>query len=317
MKTLTKLFVLVLLTFATLSLRSAETAFDFEDGAGLGGQLIGDHYFSMGLSFDNAAWVAEGTFGVGSTPGQWRDGAAGFGPAVGCYHDSNYWWQSPCPEHPITITFLTLASSVSVTSFNPGINGVRLNAYDSLGNLVGSDQFIGDGAGTGTTVLQVTSASTPIHHITLDQPEFIDSNDDGVTFDNLSFTPVSAGLDFAGFFAPIGGADSSGGSFESPVRTFKMNSTIPVKFSISSGGVPVVTGVHTLTAVKYSDATTFGTPLDATPQDAATSGNEFRLSGEEWHFNLSTKATGMSVGIWKLTATLSDGSQHTVWIQLK
>jgi hypothetical protein len=37
----------------------------------------------------------------------------------------------------------------------------------------------------------------------------------------------------------------------------------------------------------------------------------------QWQFNLDTKASGMSVGTWLLIATLSDGSQHTAWIQLK
>ena len=97
----------------------------------------------------------------------------------------------------------------------------------------------------------------------------------------------------------------------------KMNSTIPLKFTASCGGSPVTTGVHTLQAVKYTAATTTETPIDATPQDAATSGNQFRLSGGQWTFNLDTKATGMSIGIWQLTMTLSDGSAHTVWIQLK
>jgi hypothetical protein len=36
-----------------------------------------------------------------------------------------------------------------------------------------------------------------------------------------------------------------------------------------------------------------------------------------WHFNLDTRATGMSLGLWQLLATLSDGSQHAAWIQLK
>jgi len=79
----------------------------------------------------------------------------------------------------------------------------------------------------------------------------------------------------------------------------------------------VLAGIHRLQAVKYSNATTAAAPIDATPQDGATTGNQFRLAGEEWHFNLDTKGTGMSVGIWQLSATLSDGSQHHVWIQLK
>ena len=132
-----------------------------------------------------------------------------------------------------------------------------------------------------------------------------------------SFTVTRAPLGFSGFLAPIGGADSTGGSFTSPLRTFKMGSTVPVKFTASCGSSAVVTGVHTLQVIKSSNATTAGTPIDATPQGAATTGDQFRLSDGQWLFNLDTKATGMSTGIWLLRATLSDGSQHTVWVQLK
>jgi hypothetical protein len=124
-------------------------------------------------------------------------------------------------------------------------------------------------------------------------------------------------LGFTGFLAPIGGADASGGSFAQPLQTFKAGSTIPVKFQISRGQTAVVTGVHRLQAVKYSDATTGATPIDATPQGAKTSGNQFVLNGGEWHFNLDTKATGITKGIWQLVALLSDGTEHRVWIQVK
>lgn len=43
-----------------------------------------------------------------------------------------------------------------------------------------------------------------------------------------------------------------------------------------------------LQAIKYNNATTFDDPIDAPPTDAATSGNQFRLTGTEWRFNLST-----------------------------
>ena len=122
---------------------------------------------------------------------------------------------------------------------------------------------------------------------------------------------------FTGFLPPIGGADASGGSFANPVRSFKLKSTIPVKFKAACDGSPVLTGVHALQAIKYSSETTGDTPIDASPTDAATTGNQFRLTGDEWHFNLDTQATGLSAGIWLLRATLSDGSQHSVWIQIK
>jgi sugar lactone lactonase YvrE len=124
-------------------------------------------------------------------------------------------------------------------------------------------------------------------------------------------------FDFAGFLPPIGGADDSGGSFLNPLRRFKVGSVIPVKFVISSSEGLVLDGEHTLQVIKYSSATTFGPPLAAIPQDVASPGNQFRLSDGQWQFNLDTKATGMSAGIWQFVATLSDASQHSVWIQLK
>jgi hypothetical protein len=122
---------------------------------------------------------------------------------------------------------------------------------------------------------------------------------------------------FAGFLSPVGGADASGGSFAQPLRTFKLNSTIPVKFTISCGGSPVLAGVQSLEVVKYTSATNSDPPIDATPTDAATTGDHFVLVGGEWHFNLDTHATGMSAGTWQLVAHLSDGSQHFAWIQVK
>ncbi len=132
-----------------------------------------------------------------------------------------------------------------------------------------------------------------------------------------AFTVTRAALGFTGFHSPIGGADAAGGSFASPLRTFKLKSTIPVKFTATCEGSPVLTGVHTLQAIKWTDETTSATPIDATPTDAATTGNQFRLTGSDWHFNLDTLATGMSAGKWQLIATLADGSQHTAWIQIK
>lgn len=132
-----------------------------------------------------------------------------------------------------------------------------------------------------------------------------------------SFTVTRSSLLFDGFAAPIGGADATGGSFDSPVQTFKLNSVIPLRFSISADGSVVTTGVQTLQAIKWTDQTNSEPPIDATPPGSADSGNAFSLVGQQWSYNLSTKDTGMSVGQWQLVATLSDGSQHSVWVQIK
>jgi hypothetical protein len=137
--------------------------------------------------------------------------------------------------------------------------------------------------------------------------------------DTKSIT-ITTAFAFNGFYSPIGGSveTGNGGTYYDPVRTFKLGSTVPVKFGASwlNGGAALTTGVHTLQAVRYSNATDSDNPIDATPTDAATNGNQFRLSGTEWHFNLSTKS-GFTSGTWLLVATLQDGSKHTVWISIK
>ena len=102
------------------------------------------------------------------------------------------------------------------------------------------------------------------------------------------------------------------------MRAFKVNSTIPVKFTAVCFGVPLTTGIQTLQAIKYSNATDSDPAIDATPTDAATTGNQFRLNGTEWHFNLNTKALGGNAnGTWLIKATLFDGSSYSVWVSLK
>jgi hypothetical protein len=133
---------------------------------------------------------------------------------------------------------------------------------------------------------------------------------------------ITTAFAYSGFYPPIGGSVEygNGGSYANPLRSFKLGSTIPVKFGATwlNGSGALITGIHTLQAVKYSNATTVvGDVIDATPTDAATTGNQFRLTGTDWHFNLSSKGNGISDGTWLLIATLQDGSKHTVWITIK
>jgi hypothetical protein len=141
-----------------------------------------------------------------------------------------------------------------------------------------------------------------------------------LTYTGANLT-ITTGFAFNGFHSPIGGSveNGDGGSYANPVKSFKLGSTIPVKFGASwlNGGAALISGVHTLQAIKYSNSTVSEPAIDATPTDAATTGNQFRLTSTDWHFNLSTKDNGFTAGTWLLSATLVDGSQHTVWISIK
>jgi probable HAF family extracellular repeat protein len=143
------------------------------------------------------------------------------------------------------------------------------------------------------------------------------ARDAGGNSTNCSFSVTRAALGFTGFLAPIGGADATGGNFANPIRTFKLGSRIPVKFTASCDGSAVTTGIHTLQLIKWSNQTTAETPIDASPADAATTGNQFRWATDQWQYVLDTQATAMTKGAWELRATLSDGTTHCAFIALK
>ena len=160
------------------------------------------------------------------------------------------------------------------------------------------------GPGFGTTTIEPVVSGTGLANFE-------------VTNVNGSYTINPLGFD--GFLSPIGGADdATGGDFAHPIRTVKLGSTLPVKFiAYGGGGTPWLTGVHTIQAFKYSsDTYSLGDPMVVSATDSATTGNQFRLTDGQWHFNMSTKS-GFSQGIWKIVATLEDGSTHYAWIALK
>jgi hypothetical protein len=143
-------------------------------------------------------------------------------------------------------------------------------------------------------------------------------------FTSTSYIPgkvevLTACTVFNGFLSPVAATWRQAPAAASPISSIvQADSTIPVKFTATCSGAPLITGVHTLQAIKYSSATTGDTPIDATPTDAATAGNEFRLTGTEWHFNLNTKGFGANgQGIWLFKATLYDGSVRSVWVEIK
>jgi hypothetical protein len=216
-------------------------------------------------------------------------------------------------KRPITVTAVANSKIYNGNTSSSGIPTV------TSGNIVAGDTgnftqtFDTPFVGTGKTL-------TPAGSVT-------DGN--GGNNYEITFAPVSTGVIttsfcFDGFLSPIGGSVETfnGGSFAVPVKSFKLGSTIPVKFAIrswngSTCGSVITTGIHTLQAIRYSTSTASDPPIDATPTDAATTGNQFRLTDSQWHFNLSTKGALFTQGTWLLQATLEDGSLHTVWISLK
>jgi hypothetical protein len=129
-------------------------------------------------------------------------------------------------------------------------------------------------------------------------------------------------LSFGGFLLPIGGADATGGACSSPVRVLPLCSPlIPVMMTLRDcDGLPVTAGIHTLSVAKCNSLGGTEAPINAKSADRKTSGNSFRLACSSlglWQFNLSFKNTGMTRGTWKIIATLSDGSTHFAYVNIK
>jgi hypothetical protein len=111
---------------------------------------------------------------------------------------------------------------------------------------------------------------------------------------------------FSGFLDPINNDGSS---------IFKLKSTVPVKFQLTDAqGNSVTTAVAQIYVAKLGN-NIVGTDMEAVSTSAATDGNLFRVSGNQYIFNLSTKP--LSVGTWQIKATLDDGTSKTVIISLK
>ena len=208
------------------------------------------------------------------------------------------------------------ASSTTVVTFEAGPYMYRGTAFTATANVTGV-------GGLNQTVAVVYSGDctnvTSMNGCTA-TANFAGNANHTSSSDTKSIT-ITTGFAFNGFYSPIGGSveNYTGGSYADPLRSFKLGSTIPVKFGATwlNGGAALITGIHTLQAIKYSSATDSDPAIDATPTDAATTGNQFRLTSTDWHFNLSTKGSGFSAGTWLLIATLQDGSKHSVWISIK
>lgn len=118
---------------------------------------------------------------------------------------------------------------------------------------------------------------------------------------------------FAGFKVPLCGADATGGSCASPLKSFKLDSTIPIKMVLTRGcsGNPVLTGNHKISVTRCGP-TPRNTPIPNIPN------NLFQLCGVDgkWKFDLNPQQVGMTAGTWKISATLSDGQVHVVYIAL-
>jgi GH25 family lysozyme M1 (1,4-beta-N-acetylmuramidase)/predicted alpha/beta superfamily hydrolase len=125
---------------------------------------------------------------------------------------------------------------------------------------------------------------------------------------------------WTGVLQPINGDGTS---------IFKLGSTVPVKFQLTTPCVPTGTFTAKIFLAKITD-TVLGTEVEATSTASADTGNTFRYdaSGDQYIYNLATKTftngstTPLSAGTWQIriaqyNGTTEIGTMGTVTISLK
>ena len=175
-------------------------------------------------------------------------------------------------------------------------------------------------------VISVVPASPTAVISDCDQGEgktFIDLADDTATgrhhfmleSNQLEFF-VGAAHRFEGFFSPLVNDSQCPDPSVTPCQIVNMNATIPLKFQLfDASNAPVTTAVATISATQIS-----GTPPLQPPANLGRgprADNQFKHDAAEgmYVFTLNTKV--LSVGVWRLDATISDGSIHSVHILVR
>jgi hypothetical protein len=134
----------------------------------------------------------------------------------------------------------------------------------------------------------------------------------------VAFTAVDDSGNTAIRTATIRVVYGCGEEFMEPVsllKPFKLGSTVPVKIGFcDASGVAVASAVVRLFLYPVSMRCPGGADRNQSPGSGDT-GNLFKVSGDEYHYNLNTK--NLAQGTYQIRAVLDDGTIRTVPLALK
>lgn len=103
----------------------------------------------------------------------------------------------------------------------------------------------------------------------------------------------------------------------SPIQAngvYKAGKTIPLKFQLTGAAAGITTAEIRLLIFRVSD-NVIGEEIEVESTSAATTGNLFRYTGDQYIFNLST--TGLATGTYQLQVDMGDGVLRAVNIALR
>lgn len=180
--------------------------------------------------------------------------------------------------------------------------------------------LVDSGRYTVKAIIPFSSFSSDPNTLITDCDNFSGSvlNVSGVGTGHQDFSIVSNTLDFrtcclsfVGFAQPVG---SEATCSASPCLTTNFGNTVPVKFQLfDAAGAVVRDAIATISVTQIS-----GTPPPQPPTDLGQGSqptNTFKFSTNQYVFNLDTSV--LARGIWRVQTSISDGSVHSVEIQLR
>lgn len=125
---------------------------------------------------------------------------------------------------------------------------------------------------------------------------------------------VNVTYSLSGVLQPINGGSTP--DFSDDTSSFRLGSTVPVKFKLSEENAGITDATAKLLYAKISDNVT-GTEADAGTTAAASTDNLFRYdeTNDQYIYNWGTK--GLEAGTYQLRIDLGDGTTNTVRVSLK
>ncbi|HZE23667.1 MAG TPA: PxKF domain-containing protein, partial [Blattabacteriaceae bacterium] len=121
--------------------------------------------------------------------------------------------------------------------------------------------------------------------------------------------PVSASYNvdylFNGFFSPV-----------SNNKTFKLGSTVPLKWTLQNALQGFIGSFSSITAVQVAPDPSCVAGGEGVPFDAGSAGNS-GLQFQDNTFQFNWKTTGLAPGCYSASVSLDDGTRNTVFVTLR
>jgi hypothetical protein len=121
--------------------------------------------------------------------------------------------------------------------------------------------------------------------------------------------PISASYDvdylFNGFFSPV-----------STNKTFKLGSTVPLKWTLQNAQQTFISSLSSITAVQVAPDPSCLAGGEGVPFDAGSAGNS-GLQFQDNTFQFNWKTTGLPAGCYAAMVSLDDGTRQTVFVTLR